>query len=121
MKTYLGIDYGKSKIGLAKGTDEVHVATPMRIIANDSNFENALAEIVEINAIDEIIVGYPLSLSGEVGLQAREVDEFIKDLEFLGKRVHRQDERFSSRAAVSNQEDDASAAALILQTYLEKL
>jgi len=121
MKTYLGIDYGKSKIGLSKANDEIKVATPLCIIKNDSKFKKVLSEIIKTESIDEIIVGYPLSLSGEVGLQAIEVDKFIKEIEFFKKPIYRQDERFSSRSAVSKGEDDSSAATLILQTFLEKL
>ncbi|OIO49377.1 MAG: Holliday junction resolvase RuvX [Parcubacteria group bacterium CG_4_9_14_0_2_um_filter_41_8] len=122
MKTYLGIDYGKSKIGLAKGTDETRVATPMRILENNEKAIKLLDEIVDINEIDEIVVGYPLSLSGEVGPQAREVDAFIEEVaQAIDKPVNKQDERFSSRSAVSKGDDDASAAALILQTYLERI
>lgn len=119
---YLGIDYGKSKIGLAKASDDAKVATPMRIISNDQNTIKTLEEIIEINSIDEIVIGYPLSLSGEAGPQAREVDAFIDELKDLEKPIHKQDERFSSKSAVAQKgDDDASAASLILQTYVETL
>jgi len=112
---YLGIDFGKSKIGLA--TSKAGVAIPFRVASNIDEVKQVIKE----EAIDEIVVGYPLSLSGEVGAQAKEVDEFIKQLESINKPVHKQDERFSSRSAVGKREDDASAATLILQTYLEKV
>ena len=121
MKTYLGIDYGRSKIGLAKGDDQARIATPFFIIQNKNNIESALADILDQEGINEIVIGYPISLSGNIGPQAREVDEFIGKLEKMGRPVSRQDERFSTRSAVSSGHDDASSAALILQTYLDSI
>ncbi|MDP1709347.1 MAG: Holliday junction resolvase RuvX, partial [Candidatus Komeilibacteria bacterium] len=62
---------------------------------------------------------YPLSLSGEAGEQAKEVDDFIEKLRSLSIPIAKQDERFSTKSAVAAGDDDASAAALILQTYLD--
>lgn len=116
---YLGIDYGSAKIGLAKAESELRIATPLRVIANERAVVKALSDIIQQEAIDEIIVGYPFTLSGESGAQAALVDEFIKKIEAIGKPIQKQDERFSTRSAVSFGEDHASAAALILQTYLD--
>ncbi|MAG29214.1 Holliday junction resolvase RuvX [bacterium] len=113
---YLGIDYGKSKIGLAIAKDGVKVATPFSVV----NSIDEVKSVVSKELIDEIVVGYPLSLSGKQGSQAREVDAFIKQLESLAKPIHKQDERFSTRSAAHNKEDDASSACIILQTYLER-
>lgn len=116
---YLGIDYGEKKIGLSKASSELPIAVPFKVISS----EHAVAQIKDIVAsesIDELVIGYPLKLSGEQGAQAKIVDDFIKRLSALGKPIHKQDERFSTRAAVSASQDDASAAALILQMYLDK-
>jgi len=118
MKTYLGIDYGKSKIGLAKATSEVKIATPLRVIRGGII---EVKKIIQEEEVDEIVVGYPLNLSGKIGAQAKEVDVFIKQLESVEKKVYKQDERFSTRSAVSESDDDASSAALILQTYLDSI
>ena len=115
---YLGIDYGKSKIGLAKATDEVKIATPLRVIRGGIN---EVKKVIAEEEADEIIVGYPLNLSGKVGEQAKEVDVFIGKLESTKKKIHKQDERFSTRSAVSESDDDSSSAALILQTYLDSV
>ncbi len=114
---YLGIDYGSAKIGLAKGSDELTIATPLTIVSS----LNEVIDSIEKEEIDEIVVGYPLQLSGEAGAQAQKVDRFIESIaQKTGKPVHKQDERFSTRSAVSQGDDDASAAALMLQTFLEK-
>ncbi|MDZ4221623.1 MAG: Holliday junction resolvase RuvX [Patescibacteria group bacterium] len=117
---YLGIDYGSSHIGLAKAPDGAHVAVPLRTIANDNQVVGVLREIIEEEQIHELVVGYPISLSGEVNTQAREVDAFIVNLGHeTGMPVHRQDERFSSKSAPAAKNNHAQAATLILQTYLE--
>jgi putative holliday junction resolvase len=118
MKTYLGIDFGKSKIGIAKASEEVKIATPLQIIRTGID---EVKKVIKEEEVDEIVVGYPLSLSGEIGPQAKEVDEFIHQLKDIGVIIHKQDERFSSRGAVSTGDDDSSSAAIILQTYLDSL
>src|SRR3989339_1360203 len=116
---YLGIDYGQSKIGLAKASSELPIATPLGVIKNKSAIFEDLEIIIAEEGITQIVVGYPLSLSGKIGSQAKEVDAFIKKLRPLSIPVAKQDERFSSKSAVASGDDDASAAALILQTYLD--
>ena len=119
---YLGIDFGLSKIGLAKGSDALNIATPFDILSHSSNLIDDLSKIVKENEIDEIVVGFPLSLSGAENKQTKIVDDFIGKLKILGKPIHKQDERFSTRSAVSEgKDDDSSAAALILQTFLDKI
>jgi len=115
---YLGIDYGSAKIGLAKATDELRIATPFSVVRKGAR---EIIRIIEAEDIDEIVVGYPFNLKGEAASQAHRVDMFISELAPTGKPVHRQDERFSSRAAVAQKDDDSSAAALILQTYLDRV
>lgn len=116
---YLGIDYGQSKIGLSKASSELPVATPLGVIKNKSAVFEDLEMIIAEEGITQIIVGYPLTLSGEAGAQAKEVDVFIEKLRPLSIPIAKQDERFSSKSAVAKGDDDSSAAALILQTYLD--
>lgn len=119
---YLGLDYGSKNIGLAKATSDLKIATPFKILKNSSDLYADLQKVMNEEKTDKLVVGYPLTLKGEAGKQAKEVEVFIKKLATLGLAVELQDERFSSRSAVGNRrEDDASAAALILQTYLERL
>lgn len=116
---YLGIDYGRSKIGLATAKEGIKIAMPFGVVSNIDEIE----EVIKNQNIDEIVVGYPFTLSGEVGHQAKEVDNFIKKLQKFGKEINKQDERFSTRSSVSKkgEEDDSSSAALILQTYLDRI
>jgi putative holliday junction resolvase len=116
---YLGIDYGRSKIGLATAKEGIKIAMPFDIVSNIDEIGKVIIE----EKIDEIVVGYPFTLSGEIGPQAKEVDNFIEELNRFGKKINKQDERFSTRSSVSKKQehDDSSSAALILQTYLERI
>ena len=134
----LGIDYGSRRIGLAYG-DEVGVATPLEA-ANEATREERMAHIaavVQKRRIEKLVVGYPYNMDGTVGFKAQEVDGFIEELEAnFALPVQRIDETLTSvqaenglgrarkgikdakkRRASGNV--DSSAAALILQDYLD--
>ncbi|MGB0289569.1 MAG: Holliday junction resolvase RuvX, partial [Opitutales bacterium] len=90
------------------------------------------AAITERKA-DVLVVGYPLNMDGSVGFKAKEVEAFIAVLEGRFKLpVHRLDERLSSHSVEQHLKGskkkpdrksgaiDSSAAALILQDFLEE-
>ena len=132
MATYLGIDYGTKKIGLA-WADELGVALPLGTIPgvelNDCWDE--LERVVKERKVDEFVVGYPIHMNGEIGKRAKEVDVFIGKLESrFNLSVHRVDERLTSVAAeetvrkkknqksITDGRIDATAASLILSDFL---
>jgi len=144
--TYLGIDYGEKRIGLATGDDEVRLAVPIAAAVQstvEARLEQIAAEI-ERRRVGALVIGYPYNMNGTVGFKAKEVDAFIAELEHrFGLPVHRTDERLTSQAAEAQmaatrpratrkkqsvkarQQErrsgnlDSRAAALILQDYLD--
>jgi putative Holliday junction resolvase len=90
-----------------------------------------LKRVVPAEEIAAIVVGYPLTLRGEVGPKARQVDLFIRQLLRQGYAVHRWDERYTTQEAsrslsklgISQRKQrgkvDMSAAVLMLQSYLD--
>lgn len=78
-----------------------------------------------------LVVGYPLTLRGEAGPKAHQVDRFIQQLAKRGYVVRRWDERYTtadasralSQLGVSQRKQrgkiDMSAAVLMLQSYLD--
>jgi putative holliday junction resolvase len=121
---YLGIDYGESKIGLAKASEEIRLALPFKIIFNTKNLIEDLEKIILEESITRIIVGYPITLKGEVGNAAKLVDDFIQKISVFSLPIERQDERFSTKSSFTyskKEKEDSSAATLILQTYLDSL
>jgi putative holliday junction resolvase len=133
---YLGIDWGEKRWGIAYA-DEVGVAMPLDAItqpAPQARWE-ALLRVMVQRRVDACVVGYPYNMDGTVGFKAKEVDAFIGELEqrIPGVSVHRVDERLTSHAAGLGWSErqkreqrrsgklDSSAAAIILQDYVDQL
>ena len=135
MTNYLGIDYGRKRIGLAFA-DELGVAIPISAIPGvelEGSFEQ-LDNVVKIRQADELVVGYPLNMDGTPGTRAREVDAYVVELEKrFGLPVRKVDERLTTHAAAQDLkasrkrmpgketgELDSAAATLILRDFLEE-
>ena len=135
MPNYLGIDYGRKRIGLAFA-DELGVSIPISAIPGvelKDSFEQ-LGNVVRIRQAHELIVGYPLNMDGTLGTRAREVDTYVVELEKrFGLPVRKVDERLTTHAASEDLklslkrmpgkesgELDSAAATLILRDFLEE-
>lgn len=131
----LAIDHGERRLGLAISDPTGVIALPLDVRRREGwNADLAyLRRVIEQHAVDEIIVGRPLTTRGEVGAQAREAARFAARLrEALGVPVREVDERFSTAAADRAMREgavrprrrrehrDAVAAALILQPVLDR-
>lgn len=135
-KTYLGIDFGLKRIGIAKSDPTGLIASAYKTITYKS-IKKAVEEIA--NDIKElgvagVVIGYPVAPDGGAkGERCQMVDDFIARLEKLYTGpIYKYDERFSSVEA----EDiihkhgkkigrdkgrvDRMAAALILQRFLDE-
>jgi len=70
------------------------------------------------------VVGLPISFGGAKSRQAEEVEAFVGELKkTVQLPISLEDERFTSKIAerhTPKEKADASAAALILQSYLDK-
>jgi len=131
----LGIDYGEKRIGVAVSDPLGITAQPVTVIEKKPSFEQDIVEINQIlerySSVKEIVVGLPKSMSGELGIQAQKVLEFVEALKSLNIKITTWDERLTTVAAervlisagLSRQKRkkviDKSAAALILQNYLD--
>jgi len=130
----LAIDYGSRRMGLA-------VSDPLGITAQGletlerknkrSDFAR-LERVIRQHEVREIVLGYPLRMSGEEGTQSEKVSEFADALrEKFQIPVHLWDERLTSaeanrllrEAELSTrkraQAVDRMAAVLILQSFLQ--
>ncbi len=126
---YLGIDYGDKKIGLAFGDSEAGIAVPLDVIQNVENIYQKLADRIAVEQIDEIVIGVPLStVEGPGSPQLEKTRSFIKGLqEVVSIPVHEEDERYTTAESIRLQReegaeaaDDALAAMLVLQAYLDQ-
>jgi len=129
---YLGIDYGESKVGIAVGDDESHMALPYQIIKNPGGEKlfAELADLVKAESIETIVVGLPINTIGQSSAQTEKVKKFSEELkEKIAVEVVLHDERFSSKEAHklgagsrefrSDKRDDDVAAMIMLQSYLD--
>ena len=126
---YLGIDYGDKKIGLAFGDSGVGVAVPLDVIKNTEAIHQEIADRIKSEAIDEVVVGVPLStVEGPQSPQLEKTRQFIQQLRHVVSiPIHEEDERYTTVESIRLQreegaeaEDDALAAMLILQAYFDQ-
>ena len=125
---FLGIDYGSTDIGLALADGETRIAFALDTLYNDKDLMQNLARIVSEKNIARIIVGLPTHTSKGSAEYREEV--FGRKLqEALGVPVEFQNEMFTTKIAQQNliakgvkgvsKQDDAEAARIILQDWLE--
>jgi len=131
----LGLDIGDRRIGVALSDPDGILASPLTIIeCSDEVLDiEATVNIINQHQVKQIVVGLPRSLSGSIGEQAEKVKAFVQRLcNHTDIPVEFRDERFTTVAAkrlmrAANPKkarrktrDDAVAAALILQGYLDE-
>ena len=99
----LGLDVGDRRIGVAVSDPDRRFAVPLRSIDRARGGElAAIRAFVLEDEVEAIVVGLPLSLSGESGPQAASVTAFARELEHgLDLPVRLWDERLSTREAES--------------------
>jgi len=128
----LGLDIGDRRIGVAMSDPQGILASPLTIIerTDEPADISAILAIIEQNEVGMVIAGLPLSLRGDIGPQAAKVSDFIRELSKHTKvPVELRDERLTTVSArrlmrtlgkPRKARDDAVAAALILQEYLDE-
>ena len=128
---YLGIDYGNKKVGLAFGDSETGVAVPLEVVQNEGPDQliQFITERLRNEQIDQVVVGVPLpTAEGPGSEQLEKTQQFIEKLQSqVSMPIHEEDERYSTAEALRLQreygataEDDALAAMLILQAFLDQ-
>lgn len=132
----LGIDFGEKRMGVAVSDPLGLTAQAVAVIGKGKDFESDIKELKKIikkyEGVDEIIVGLPKTMKGEIGGQARKALEFVAALRNNFKiSVGTWDERLTTAeaektlisAGLSREKRkkviDKSAATYILQSYLD--
>ena len=132
----LGVDPGQRRVGLALDDEAGQsMALPFGTVERGKNDAEAARRVAEALAeveVEAVVVGLPLRLSGTEGTAARKARLFGSALEeALGVPVTYQDERLTTVAAERTLRDmgvrgqaqrrvvDETAAALVLQSYLD--
>jgi putative holliday junction resolvase len=131
---YIGIDYGTKRIGVARSDESGTLAFPLTTIAAGPNALALVAALANKESAHKIIIGESRDFKNEPNVVQEDIEQFKSDLaELTGLPVEYQNELFSSAQAArqfapeeksrkenpSQAQLDASAAALILQSYLD--
>lgn len=132
----IGLDLGSARIGVAVSDSDRTVATPIEVVTRSRDaaaHRRRLADLVEEWEATTVVVGLPLSLSGQVGAAAKAALAEVEALRAtLGVPVETYDERLSTvtaerslmeqslRAPARRRVVDKVAAAVVLQAWLDR-
>ena len=134
---YLGIDYGSKRVGVAISDEEGSFAFPYKIIPNNMELLDTIHNICGVEEISAIVLGESHDLSGKPNKIMGSIEEFKRNIEaeleipvYFQKEFMttveargREGKEMNNAKKVSKEKQigaDASAAALILQRFLEK-
>ena len=118
----LAIDHGTARCGCAISDPTGTLATPLSSVPPDPA---AIVRLVAEHQAERVVVGLPVSLSGEEGSQARLSRAFAAELgDLLDVPVETYDERLTTKMATetarrgARADEDSLAAAHLLESYL---
>ncbi len=132
----VGLDIGERRIGVAVSDALGMMAHPHEVLDgyDPARLADYVVGLLRDIGGDRVVVGLPITKSGAEGQQAEAVRRFVEPLQSRGVEIVLRDERLSTvearrRLAEASggktgrrgrtKPDDAAAAALILQGYLE--
>lgn len=122
---YLAVDYGAKRIGVAVSDADGTIAFPRATLPNDARLLPALVKIAVEEKVQHIVVGDTRTVSGAKNPVTEEAEGFTSTLaQHSGLPVTRAFEAWSSieasrYAPEGKGHDDSSAAAVILQRFLD--
>ena len=131
----LGLDIGDKRIGVALSDPGGILASPFTIINRQDETADieAIINIINQQQVGQVVVGLPRSMDGNVGKQAEKVKAFTQELcNHTEVPITFRDERLTTvsakrlmqtvktKKARKKAPDDAIAAAIILQSYLDE-
>lgn len=135
MGQILAIDYGKARTGIAV-TDDMQIIASGLTTVDTPKLMDFLKKYFLENSVDEVVIGLPTDLKGNMSDIETEIQKFILvfEKEFPDKKINRLDERFTSKMASffisqsgknkkQRQEKgliDKVSATILLQNFLDQ-
>ena len=124
-RSFLALDFGTRRIGVAVGNTLLDRARPLQTVAaiGDARFA-AIARLIAEWQPDALVVGVPFHIDGAAHDNTHRARRFARQLHGRYRLpVHEVDERYTTTAALQDgaPDADAAAAALILEQYLRGL
>ena len=125
MSRFLGIDYGTKRVGLALSDESATIARPHSVLPTTDTLVADIAELCSREQIGGIVVGESTDYKGNDNAVMQEIRTFAKALqEAIDVPLSFEPEFLTTAEAARIQGHhellDASAAALLLQRYLDK-
>ena len=122
---HLGIDYGSKRVGIAVSDAAGSMAFPKTVLANDEQLLTEIGELIDVYEVAVVVIGHSLDTKSTPNAIQSEIDELVTDMTLqFGLPVHLEPEQFTTQQALRiqgrNDQTDASAAALILDSFLQK-
>ncbi len=131
---HLGIDYGSSKVGLALSDEMGMMGFPNSVVTNSPRLIEDLCALISREQVRAVVIGDSRTLAGGhnpiaksavmLGKQITErtnVPVYFENEVFTSAEAHRAPEKeVKTRAPKARANVDASAAALILTSYLTR-
>lgn len=128
----LGLDFGHKRVGVAI-SDELWIAANALTVLPRGEAPARVADLVQEYGVTQIVIGLPTTLSGQEGRSAIAARQFGDEIEeATGLAITWVDERFTSKDAervmleagtrrrVRRTNLDKVAAAVILQSFLDR-
>lgn len=124
----LGVDYGRKRIGLALTDESAAMAFPFEVIKNPGDngvTADKLAELIVEKCVSVVVIGHSAGLDGKDNPLQIEIEDLIGQLSLRTTApIHLEPEQYTTQASLRIQgrtdKTDASAAALILESFLSK-
>jgi putative Holliday junction resolvase len=121
----MGIDYGTKNVGIAFTDEGGVMAFPHSVIPNNTKLQETLEQLIAEKQVAEIVMGHSLDRDGKPNAIHAAVESLMMDLTLsIGIPIHLQPEQYTSQEAKriqgKNDQIDASAAAIILNSYIER-
>lgn len=122
---YLGIDYGTKRVGIATSDDGGTMAFPLCVLPNTKTLLADIHALCTKEHVHAIVMGDSRNNLNQANPIMSVITPFAEELNAAtGLPLHFMNEAFSSREAAHVQGDnslnDASAAALVLQSFLDR-
>ena len=129
----MGVDVGEKRIGVALSDETAFLASAHSVIRSEGRARDtaALARLAREQSVSSVVVGMPLSLSGQPGPQAEKARRFGEALAQHDLEVVFWDERLTTleaqrylrdrgtRRAMRAETIAAAAAAILFQSDLD--
>lgn len=122
---FLGIDFGMKRIGVALSDEGGRFSYPYTVLSNDKNILKKLFNICKKERVGKVVLGRSLDFTGKPNKVMGDIELFKNELEEMTSLPIEYENEFLTTAEAEriqgkNNKTDASAAALILKSYIDR-